>query len=546
MSRQNVFFLSLPVAFSALSASAAAADLYVAPNGRSGNAGTSAAPFDRITTALNRARPGDRVLVRAGTYPGGGWISASGTAAAPIRVVSVDGPRRAVIAGGSETLRIGDAASYLSFEGLELRGSSNNLIHIDGGSHHIWLRDVYAHHAGVDGDVVKVNQARSIYLERSEFAFPGVRTGSENPSQECIDFVDVDDIVVRDSYIHDGGNSLMYAKGGAQGVVFENNVIATQRAGAIDPMVGLGASTDSSLLGDAQFEAIDIVFRNNVVIGGVAGAVGVYDGQNVVIANNLFLNNSGGVVEFRAGSGPLERSEDVSFVNNLVVDTRGRMSTVLRRSSHGLQGLVVSHNLYWNNGQAVPASPLLNLAAQPGHLVANPGIRAPSALTDRASIVASLIPAPNGPASSSGINTAVAPFLVLNDIRGVRRNGRNDRGPWFLGEVPAAPTDAGVTTPTPTTDAGVTTPTPVADAGGAIPTDAAPEEEPPTEAAGALTGGVQCSAATAGSTGGQGWMLGAGMLLAGVFRRRRRRGPCPAAGLLSEANHQPRGRSLGS
>ena len=27
--------------------------------------------------------------------------------------------------------------------------------------------------------------------------------------------------------------------------------------------------------------------------------------------------------------------------NNLVVDTRGRMSTVLRRSSHGLQGLVV-------------------------------------------------------------------------------------------------------------------------------------------------------------------------------------------------------------
>ncbi|MBK6533233.1 MAG: right-handed parallel beta-helix repeat-containing protein [Deltaproteobacteria bacterium] len=357
MSRQNVFFLSLPVVFSALSASAAAADLYVAPNGRSGNAGTSAAPFDRITTALNRARPGDRVLVRAGTYPGGGWISASGTAAAPIRVVSVDGPRRAVIAGGSETLRIGDAASYLSFEGLELRNSTNNLIHIDGGSHHIWLRDVYAHHAGVDGDVLKVNQARSIYLERSEFAFPGVRTGSENPSQECIDFVDVDDIVVRDSYIHDGGNSMMYAKGGAQGVVFENNVIAGQRAGAIDPMVGLGASTDSSLLGDAQFEAIDIVFRNNVVIGGVAGAVGVYDGQNVVIANNLFLNNNGGVVEFRAGSGPLERSEDVSFVNNLVVDTRGRMSTVLRRSSHGLNAFVVSHNLFWNNGQAVLPRP---------------------------------------------------------------------------------------------------------------------------------------------------------------------------------------------
>ncbi|MBK8695877.1 MAG: hypothetical protein IPN17_27350 [Deltaproteobacteria bacterium] len=167
---------------------------------------------------------------------------------------------------------------------------------------------------------------------------------------------------------------------------------------------------------------------------------------------------------------------------------------------------------------------MLNLAAQPGHLVANPGIRPPSALGDRASIIAALIPTPNGPASSSGINTAVAPFLVLNDIRGVRRNGRNDRGPWFLGEVPAAPTDAGVTTPTPATDAGVTTPTPVTDAGGVNPTDAAPEEESPTEAAGALTGGVQCSA-TPGVAGGRGWMLGAGMLLAGVLRRRRR-GPC--------------------
>ncbi|MBK8695875.1 MAG: hypothetical protein IPN17_27340 [Deltaproteobacteria bacterium] len=119
-------------------------------------------------------------------------------------MVSVDGPRRAVIAGGSETLRIGDAASYLSFEGLELRNSTNNLIHIDGGSHHIWLRDVYAHHAGVDGDVLKVNQARASTSRALEFASPGSARVARRPSQECIDFVDVDDIVVRDSYIHDG------------------------------------------------------------------------------------------------------------------------------------------------------------------------------------------------------------------------------------------------------------------------------------------------------------------------------------------------------
>lgn len=517
--------LLLPVVAGAFASTASAADLYVAPNGRSGAAGTSAAPLDRITTALSRARPGDRVLVRAGTYPGGGWIEAAGTAAAPITVLSVDGPRRAVIDGGSETLRIGEGAAYLVFDGLELRNADNNVVHIDGGAHHIWLRNVYAHHAGRDGDVVKVNQARSIYLERSEFAFPGARSGSENPSQECIDFVDVDDIAVRDSYIHDGGNSMMYAKGGSQGVVFEHNVITGQRAGAIDPMVGLGAVTDESLLAGAQFEAIDVVFRNNLVIGAVAGAVGVYDGRNVVMANNLFLNNGGGIVEFRAGSGPAERSENVSFVNNLVVDTRGRMPTTLRRSAHGLNAFVVSHNLFWNNGQAIPASPLLNLAAQPGHLVANPGIRMPASLGDRAAMIASLMPAVDGPAASSGLNTSVAPFLVVDDIRGVRRNGRNDRGPWFLGMVAPTPTptDAGVAPPTPTpTDAGGL---PTRDAGVVAPTrdaGAAGADGGDDEALGGLTGGVQCSAA-AGATGARGWLLAAGALLAGVFGRRRRR-----------------------
>ncbi len=472
--------LTLPVVVAALASTAAAADLYVAPTGRSGNAGTLAAPLDRITTALSRARPGDRVLVRAGTYPGGGWITAAGTAAAPITVLSVDGPRRAVLEGGNETLRIGQGAAYLVFDGLEVRNAGNNVVHIDGGAHHVWLRNVYAHHAGVEGDVVKVNQARSVYLERSEFAFPGVRINNENPSQECVDFLDTDDAAVRDSYIHDSGNMLMYAKGGSQGVVFENNVLAVQGAGSIDPMVGLGAVTDAALLDGAEFEVIDVVFRNNIVLGGVAGAVGVYDGRNVVIANNLFLNNDGGVVEFRAGAGPLQRSETVAFINNLVIDTRGRMPTPLRRSSHDLTGLVVSYTLFWNAGLDIPDSPLLALPAQPGHLVADPGIALPAVVGDRAALLVALIPAADGPASMSGADTAVEPFRVVRDIRGVPRNGRHDRGPWFLGPVPVT-----------------------ADAGGHEPSS-----------------GMGCTTHPATTVRG-GWLT-VGLLLAGMFWRRRR------------------------
>ena len=142
-----------------------------------------------IASAINRAMPGDRILVPAGTYAGGGWIERSGTASAPITVVAVDGPRTAVIEGGSEALRVGNS-SYLVFDGFEVRNSGNNAVHIDG-SHHVTLRNLYAHDAGLDGDVVKVNQSHHMVIERSEFARPGRRTIVDNPYQECLDFVDV-------------------------------------------------------------------------------------------------------------------------------------------------------------------------------------------------------------------------------------------------------------------------------------------------------------------------------------------------------------------
>ncbi|MDO9022546.1 MAG: hypothetical protein Q8S73_20240 [Deltaproteobacteria bacterium] len=102
-----------------------------------------------IAAAVNRANPGDRVLVRVGTYAGGGWIQRSGTATAPITVVSVDGPRRAAIQGGGESLRVGGSA-YLVFDGFEVRNSGDNTVHIDN-SHHITLRNLYAHDAGPNG-----------------------------------------------------------------------------------------------------------------------------------------------------------------------------------------------------------------------------------------------------------------------------------------------------------------------------------------------------------------------------------------------------------
>jgi len=411
---------------------ATARDLWVSTDGSSRGDGTRAAPLDTLQNALRRAAPGDRVLVRAGVYPGGGWIDAHGTAEAPITVVSANGRHRAVLDGGAETLRLGEGASYLVFEGLEVRNAGNNVIHIDGDAHHITLRHVFAHDAGANGDVLKVNQAAFITVEHSEFARPGLRpAGSGNPSQECIDFVAVDNLVVRDSYIHDGGGNLLYAKGGSRGVIFERNVIAGQREGAADPMVGLGAVTDRNLIAHGgSYEIYDAVFRNNIVMGGRVGALAVYDGRNVNIVNNLFVDNDRVLVEFRAGNGSAERSDGVRVTNNVFVDTRGRMPEALRRSSHDVENLSLSHNLFWNAGSPLPPTPFMELGSQPGHLLADP--RVTVATGDRQTLVRALRFAPGSAAETPGLNVAGEPYEVRSDIFGLDRAGRFDRGPWNL------------------------------------------------------------------------------------------------------------------
>ncbi len=423
-------------------------------------------PGSSIVGAINAASPGDRILVRAGTYPGGGWIERSGTAGAPITVVSIDGPRAAVIQGGGEALRVG-ASAYLIFDGFEVRGSTDNAVHIDN-SNHITLRNLYAHDAGPNGDVVKVNQSNNIVVERSELARPGPRPSGENPYQECLDFVDVDDSAIRDNFIHDGGSMLMFVKGGSRNTIIERNVFSQQRAGASDPMVGLGGATDLALLQGEQYEAFNVVFRNNVLMNGVMGAIAVYDAQGAFIANNLLVNNDRSLVEFRAGTGPAAQSQNVQVIDNVAVDTRGRMPTPFLLSSHGLTGLVTSYNLYWNNGAALPASSLLTLATQPGHLSVNPLVAIPPATADRNTILAALRPGAGSAAASSGADTTVSPFGVTVDVNLLARGSARDRGPFVLGAsgVTATVVDAGATT---VVDAGTTT---AADAGATTVVDA--------------------------------------------------------------------------
>jgi hypothetical protein len=336
-------------------------------------------------------------------------------------------------------------------------------VHVQGGAHRVVLRDLLVHHAGDDGDGIKVNQAHDIVIERVECHHPWRRPGqpSGNPAQECIDLVDAQRIVVQDSYLHDGGNMLMYAKGGSRDVVFQRNVIVGQEEGAIDPCVGLGAWTDRELLRGREYEAEDVVFRNNVVVRCRAGALGVYDARRVWIVNNTLVDNGPAAIEFRAGNAPREESRDVHVVNNVVADTAGGLEAAIVRHSHEVTELEVMHNLYWNGGREVPAAGLVDPHAEPGGVMADP-VLVPLAGEGSARVRAARSVALDG--RSAAIDRGLAlqgPGRVTDDLLGWRRpHGRGvDLGSIEFGATePAA--FSGIREPWPSESASVEPATP--------------------------------------------------------------------------------------
>ena len=323
-----------------------------------------------FATRLRAAGPGDVIALAPGTYEGGWWIDISGAPGRPVTITALAGPGTVIVEGGGEGINIADGAHDIVLSGLEIRGSSDNLVHVQGGAHDIVLRDLHVHHAGPDGDGIKVNQAHDILIERVDCHDPGPRPDRPdgNPSQECIDLVDVEHATIRDSYLHDGGNQLIFVKGGSRDIVIERNVITRQGPDAIDPCVGLGGATDVELLRGRAYEASDVVFRNNIVAGCRAGGVGVYDGEHVWIVNNTLSNVGTEAIEFRAGNGPAGESRDVHVVNNWFVDTTGEAFAPWSLRSHRLSGLDAHHNVASLNDGVSMESDAAILATLPSRL----------------------------------------------------------------------------------------------------------------------------------------------------------------------------------
>ena len=119
---------------------------YVSPKGSDRIPGSLARPFRTIQRALDRARPGQRVVVRAGLYEEGLFLGRSGTADAPITLVAY-GRKRPVVKppprSDDDTYALEITGSYIRVKGFVFTGSmgdSSANVYFEDEASHIELR----------------------------------------------------------------------------------------------------------------------------------------------------------------------------------------------------------------------------------------------------------------------------------------------------------------------------------------------------------------------------------------------------------------------
>jgi hypothetical protein len=117
---------------------------YVSRSGRDTNPGTRTRPWQTVQKALDALAPGQRALVRGGTYEEDLLMSRAGKSGAPITVSAFPGERvvlrPASRSGDSYAIEI--TGSYFRLRGFVLegaRGTSSTNVYFEGRAHHVEL-----------------------------------------------------------------------------------------------------------------------------------------------------------------------------------------------------------------------------------------------------------------------------------------------------------------------------------------------------------------------------------------------------------------------
>lgn len=397
-------------------------NFYVTPDKKAslGN-GTREKPFNAIAAALNAANPGDTVRLLPGVYYGFVEFPKGGLPGKPI-TLTTDGPTRSAIIDGQDANVNGIQVDYpyVVIDGLEVRNVKYSGLKSDGDRHGTYdgseygnlgeygerhnrtngadgviFKNNYIHNIGYDG--IKVGHANNLQLLNNEV----YKTGT-NGQQQGIDLVGVYGAVIKGNYVYDdtqkpGMAVGIFAKGGSENILIENNVV--ENIMSPNAAIEVGGDTEwyntryspgllprfnervlkqnysnneidrSGKYKDSQTysakllaEARNVVVRGNLIISSDP-PLSFRNAYNVKVYNNTMINTgwTQGWVKLWSDQNDYHVCEDVKLYNNIFYNAaiplrnggnvkKGYIYVDKNDGPNNRKGFISDYNLYYNMG----------------------------------------------------------------------------------------------------------------------------------------------------------------------------------------------------
>jgi hypothetical protein len=212
-------------------AAAGSGTFYVSKSGSDASSGTAERPWRTIQKALNTLRPGERALVRAGTYVEDLEMRRGGRPSAPITVAAYPGERPVLLSAGGHPLEVGSDGAYFRFRRFVVErhpGTSGGNI------------DIYGRHVEISGNVVRYGRDQGIYTAEDSAHVRILRNrihhngqGIEHQSHGI--YLQGDDHLVANNLIYDHpeGFGIQVYDDGSRAKILNNTVVRSGHSGIV-------------------------------------------------------------------------------------------------------------------------------------------------------------------------------------------------------------------------------------------------------------------------------------------------------------------------
>ena len=290
--------------------SASAKDWFVDDSGNNNNAGTDAKPFKTIQKGVDKAQPGDRVIVKNGTYYEDVYSKRSGNSSKWIEIKAKNRHQAKIISNQRYTFYL--SHNYIKLNGFDIKNTFNEWYDSTGvtveNAHNIKIVHNKIHDCGGGGIEAKFSDALTIQRNK---IWNNTKTSTYQASGISIyqpqrrsggDW----SIKVRYNKVHDNSHTV---KNPYTGTVSDGNGII------IDNTKGVDQSEDFGVAGKGNLYDKWILVDSNMCWNNGGAGVTAYLSTKVLFRNNSTRNNVR-VPETGAAEIVIGDCENVQVINN--------------------------------------------------------------------------------------------------------------------------------------------------------------------------------------------------------------------------------------